>query len=222
MDKTSKTIGILSGIIIISLFVYLGIQNRKINRLNDENQLQAVELSTLKNEVDTFRTKNGDLVSKVKSIEVDKNNLKQSLETAGLDIKKLKEDNIKWRNISNALQIELQAIGHVETPVVNTLRIENFDTIYFAKAKDWSNNYLSLFNTKIENQKLFTDYEYNVKIGLFQEHVKKGTIVTVKITDPKAKITSANSIIVKHEKKWFEKPWVWGIAGLGAGILISR
>lgn len=220
MDKTSKRIGILSGIIIFSLFVYLGIQNRKINRLNDKNQLQAVELSTLKDSVSVYQNKAGELTYKLSVVEVSHSNLKEYLNKAGFEIKQLKEREINWRKVNSALKLELEAVGHGEASLRDSFYIMNTDTIQYSTFA-WTNDYLN-FKGSVENNNLFFDYKYNTGLSIIQESKRKETIVSVFLTDPKAKITSANSITVKHKKKWFEKPWVWGVAGLGAGILVLK
>ena len=69
---------------------------------------------------------------------------------------------------------------------------------------------------------MFFDYKYKTGISIIQEQKKKETIVSVALTDPNAAIVSANSITVKHEKKWHEKRWVWAVAGLTTGVLIAK
>ena len=57
---------------------------------------------------------------------------------------------------------------------------------------------------------------------MFIEGTRKQPIVTVQLDDPYAKIVTANSITVPYKTKWYEKPWVWGLAGLTSGYLISK
>jgi len=209
-------------ILVIAALIYISILNIRINKIKDSNQLQAVELSTLKDSVTVYKAKNGDLTYKLSVVEISHSNLKESLDIAGYDIKKLKADNIKWRKLTDVLKLELKAAGHVETAVHDTFRIENTDTIYYSKVNDWSNNYLSLFNAKVETKKLFFDYSYKTGISIFQEESKKGTIVTVKLTDTNASITTANSITVVPKKTIWQKWWLWTAAGLTTGILIAK
>ena len=125
----------------------------------------------------------------------------------------LKEDNIKWKNISNTLKLELQSIGNIKTTIVDTFRIEKIDTVYYSHVADWSNKYLSISNARIEKKELFMDYEYRTGISIFQEPKKKGTIVTVSLTDKKASIISANSFTVTPKKTIFDKWWLWTTIG---------
>lgn len=207
----------------VTALVYILILTIKINRLSDERQLQAVELSTLKKEVLVHESKAGELSYKLESVNIEKDNLKESLEIAGFDIKKLKADNVKWRKLNNALEIELSAAGHVEADIEpDTFRIENTDTIYYSPVGDWSNDYLSIFDAKVETSKLFFDYRYKTGIKIFQEPTKKGTIVTVKLTDPEASIITANSITVVPKKRIWQKWWLWGAIGLTAGVFIAK
>jgi hypothetical protein len=219
---SQKTLWIISIVFILATFTYIGIQHRRINHLSDTNQLQSVELSVLNDSVFVYQNKAGELTYKLSVVEVEHSNLKESLDKAGFEIKKLKENDINWRKVNAALKLELEAAGHGETTVTDTFRIEKTDTVYFQKVDDWSNNYLSLWNAKIETGKLFFDYRYKTGVSIIPETKRRETIVNVFLTDPNASITTANSITVKHKTRWYEKPWLWGLAGLGTGILISK
>jgi len=223
---TKLSAQIIAGILILFAVIFI-VQRIKINKFDNIRQLQAVELSTLKDSVLTITTKNGQLVSKVQSVEVENGNLKESLEIAGFDIKELKQENVKWRKINNALKIEMQSTGSVSTGVADTIRIETnaegkTDTIYYSRVSNWSNDYMSLFNGKVEKGNLLFDYRYYNKFEILQTVTRKGTIVSVKFEDPKSKTISANSITVSHKTKWYQKWWFWGAAGLTGGILIAK
>ena len=217
-----KTLWILSSIFILAVFVYIGIQHRRIDRLSDENQLKAIELSTLKDTVAVYRNKAGESTYKLISVEIEKENLKKSLELAGFDIKELRKRDIAWRKVTSALRMQLAASGHVETSITDTFRIESIDTVYYQKVADWSNNNLSLFNAEILNRKLNFNYQYTTGINFLTSGKRSETVVSVFLTDPNASVTTANSITVSHKKKWYEKPWLWGVAGFGAGVFVTR
>lgn len=209
-------------IFILATFIYIGIQHLRINHWKDANQLQAVELSTLKDSVSVYQSKTGELTYKLTSVEIEKSNLKRSLEFAGFDIKELKERDIAWRKVTAALRAELAATGHVETTVTDTFRIVEKDTVYFQKVNNWSNNYLSLFNAEIANKKLDFDYRYTTGIDFLTSGTRKETVVSVILSDPNASISTANSITVTHKKKIWERGWVWAVVGLTGGILIAK
>lgn len=221
-EKSPKILWIATVAFIVATFVTIAIQHRKIEKLDDLNQRQKVELSTLKDTVAVFKSKNNDLTHTIESIEIDKNNLAKSLELMGIDKKILKERDIAWRKITTALRMELAATGHGQTPVQDTFRIEKTDTVYFQKVDDWANTNLSLFNAEIVNQKLSFDYRYQTGIDVYQEQQGRATFVRITLTDPNAVITKGSSFFVKPNKRFWEKPWLWGLAGLGTGILISR
>lgn len=220
--KTDKTLLICTIIFIVFTFGYIGIQHRKINRLQDQNQLKAVELATLNDSVSVYKNKAGELTFKLTVVEIEKGNLKESLDLLQIDRKILKNRDIEWRKITAALRAEIAATGHGETTVTDTFRIEKTDTVYFQKVHDWSNKNLSLFNAEIVNQKLSFDYRYKTGIDVYQEQQRRATFVRVTLTDPNAAITKGSSFFVKPKKRFWEKPWLWGLAGLGTGILISR
>lgn len=219
---SNKIIIVLTFLIFMALVTYLGIQNLCINRLYKENQIKSIELSTLKDTVSVYRDKSGELSYKLSVVEVSHSNLKSSLEAAGFEIRKLKDKDISWRKLTNALRMQLAATGTGQSTVIDTFRIEKTDTVYYSKIEPLSNNHLSLFNSKIENSKLFFDYQYQTGISVLQETKRKETIVTIMLTDPNASITTANSITVKQERKWFQKPLLWCVAGFGLGVLVFR
>lgn len=221
--KTQKPLLIAAAVFILATFIYIGIQHLRINHYKDVSQLQAVELSTLNDSVSVYKSKTGELTYKLSSVEIDRGNLRRSLEFAGFDIKELRERDIAWRKITSALRAQLAATGSGSTTVTDTFRIEKTDTIYFSKVADWSNSYLSLFNSKIENSRLTFDYTYKTGIEILQtQKTRSATIVSVVLTDPNAAIVSANSITIKHKKRFWERGWVWAVVGFTGGVLITR
>lgn len=213
------------GLIVLFLIVFF-IQKGVITKLVKENQLQNVELSTMKDSVLHVVTKNGLLIDKIESVEVDRKNLKDALEIAGFDKKELKDQNIKLRNLNFALKGELQAMGTVTTTIHDTMEIVNTDTIYYTKVDDWTDNRLSLYGGTIRDNELnFEKYTFEAGFNFFLSKERNKSIVTVKFRDNDdgaIKLTTANSITINNKLKWYEKPWLWGLAGLGTGILIAK
>ena len=66
------------------------------------------------------------------------------------------------------------------------------------------------------------DYNYRTKLNIIQTKQRKETLVSVMLSDPNASIITANSITVTNKRKWYEKPWVWGVAGITTGFLIAK
>ena len=156
------------------------------------------------------------------SVEIDKRNLKEALEISGIEIKNLKDQDIKWRNLVSVLQLKIKSLGEGQTTVVDTFYITDTDTIHYQKVNDWTDSYLSLFNARVENKEFSFKYNYNVDLDLFSEKTRNKIIVTANLNNPNATISTAKSITVSTKPKWYEKPWLWGIAGVGTGILISK
>jgi hypothetical protein len=194
-------------------------QKCKIERLNDQAQLQNVELSTFKDSVAVLVSKNGELTFKVQSVQVESDNAKKALELAGFEIKELRQRDINWRKVNFALRAELEAAGSGTITLRDTTYIKG-DTI-MAKTGKWNNGYLYLNPFIVKNKMDFT-YSYNIGLKIVSETKRKTNIVSIFSTDPNAKITTSNSITIENKLKWYEKPWVWGIAGIGAGYLIFK
>lgn len=221
----------MSVVFIMATFVYIGIQHRRINHWKNTSQLQAVELSTLKDSVSVYKSKSGELTYKLSVVEVSHNNLKKSLELSGFEIKKLKDRDINWRKVTAALRMQLAATGHGETNVTDSFRIEpvrpdhsggKTDTVYFSKVENWTNNFLSLYNAEIVNKRFKFDYKYQTGIDFVTEQQRKGMLVSVMLSDTTASITTGNSIFVKPKKRVWNKWWFWGAIGFGAGVIITR
>jgi hypothetical protein len=214
----------LIALVFAVLFVAYLFQLWENDKLNDKLQLKNVELSQMKDSVLTYVTKNGQLISKIKSVEVDKRNLKDALEVIGIEKEYLKDQNIKLKNLVSVLQLEIKTFGEGQTNVVDTFYIDKVttDTIYYQKVNDWTDNYLSLFNAKIEDKEFKFEYNYFLDMDLLVDKPKDAIIVTAKINNPNLESLKATSIMVSTKRKWWEKPWVWGIVGVGTGVLISK
>jgi len=212
--------------LIVVFSVVLFVQHIKINRLNDDVQIKNVELSTLKDTVLTVVTRNGQLISTVNSVQIEKDNIKESLQAMGLDLKALKDENIKLKTLNFVLNAQLTSSGDVATPTKDTFRIpdDGGDSIRYSIVSDWTDTRLSLFNGIVENNNLTFDYTYNLRFKLLSNTEKNKTIVTFVPDDKTGKtiISSANSITIINKKKWYERGWVWAVAGVTGGILIAK
>jgi len=207
-------------VLVLGLAGYVTYLNFKIKGLNKDRQIQAIELSVLRDSVSIYVDKTGELTYKLNAIEIDNSNLKESLEVAGYNISQLKEKDINWRNIVAALRLQLQVAGTGEIHVTDTLIITKTDTLSYSKF-DWSDDYLS-FNGSILNNNMKFNYKYQTGLTFLTEEKRNSTIVSVVMTDPSASIISANSIIIKPEKTIWDKWYIWGTAGILTGVLISK
>lgn len=207
--------------IIAAVFIGLLLfQQCRIRSLKSESQLKSVEISTLKDSVDQYINEKGELTYKLQSIELQHSDAKEALEKAGFEIKDLKDRDIKWRNAVFALQSQLSATGTGKTIIKDTLMVYKTDTVKRATF-DWNNKYLFLSGTIFENQMDFS-YNYRTKIKLVQEKTKGKYIVSVYLDDPKASITSANSITIIKNKRWWDRWWIYAGAGFAGGFFLAK
>jgi len=207
-------------ILVLALAGYIIYLNTRISNIIKENQIQAVELATMRDSISVLVDKNGELTFKFSSVEIDNSNLKEAIEIAGYDIKKLKDKDVEWRKITNALRLQLESSGHGETPIIDTMVVVKTDSIRYSKFS-WTNDYLS-FSGNIQDDRLTFDYKYKTDLTILQTKKKNTTVVSVILSDPLATITSANSITVANSRKWWDKWWIFAGAGLTAGILITK
>lgn len=209
MKPSLQKIAIIIGIAIIILII--SIQFFSIRKLKDRVQLANVELATMNDSVTVHKSKSGQLTYKIAAVEIDKRNLKESLELLELTTKELRSQGIKYQNIISSQKAQISALGQGSTIIRDTFRITNTDTIRTAKF-DWSNNFLSLKGS-IESKKLDFDYKYKTGINVITEQRPKGTIVNFSLADPNASIITGTSITVTHKKSILEKWYITIPAG---------
>ena len=224
MDK--KYIEIIAPVVIV-IAGFLFYQKVQIKQLKATTQVQAIQLATSNDSVSIYRSRNknkdtqlNDLTFKLAAVEIDKVNLKESLETAGINIDDLNNRDIAWRKIVGVLQAEIKTSGKDSTTLHDKDIITKTDTVHAASFL-WSNRYLT-FSGDIIDKKMNFNYEYKTGIDIIQTPQGKHTLINVYLSDPKAVVTTANSIVVNCKIPWYEKPWLWGAAGLVGGYFIAK
>ena len=224
MDK--KYIEIITPIILV-VAGFLFYQKVQIKQLKATSQVQAIQLATSNDSVLVYRSKTKDKITqlnnltfKLAAVEIDKANLKESLEAAGIDIDDLKNRDIEWRKVVGVLQAEIKASGKDSTTLQDKDIITKTDTIH-AEAFVWSNRYLT-FSGDIVAKKMKFNYEYKTGLDILQTPQGKKILISVYLSDPKAVVTTASSIVVTFKIPWYEKPWLWGAAGLVGGYFIAK
>ena len=158
--NVSKVITISSAVIIAGLLLYIGFQHMKINRLTDKNQIQAVQLAVLNDSVSVFKDRNGELNYRLSAVQVDADNLRESLEIIGIENKELKAMNIKLSEIKTALEFRIEATGEGIAPITAIPVVNGIDTTY-RHVWNWSNSFLTL-NGEIRNDNNYFNYLYAV------------------------------------------------------------
>lgn len=209
---------VLIVIILLSGLLLIGKCNN--NKLADKNQIQAVELSALNDSVKTVVSKNGDLTFELTSIQVESDNRRKALEESNFMIKDLRQRDIAWRNTVFALKAQIVAQGSGTTVLRDTIWKNSVDTIH-ASVFAWNNKFLFL-NGNIIEKKLSLSYRYEVGLSLVSTKAGKGTTVSAYLTDPNAHIFTANSITIVPVKRWWDKWYVYGAAGLIGGYFVAK
>lgn len=207
-------------ILVVLLLIVTAFMMHKLKKTQTELQLAQIELAVQNDTIESFRTKDSTLVSKLASVEIDKSALKQALEELGFTAKQLREEKIKWQSIAAVLKTKLESSGHGETIIHDTIYMNKTDTIRAGKFK-WNNKYLFL-NGVIKEKQLAFDYLYKTDITAIQTKNRKGSQVSLVLTDPNARITSGASFTVTHKKSILEKWWVTIPIGIAGGILLAK
>jgi len=207
---------LFTGMLIIIIVQYF-----KIKGKDKTIDLQSVELLIANDSAKVYKTKSGQVYSQLNSVVIESNVLKKSLELTGLTIKELRQKDIKWRNITATLQAELEASGHGNTILHDTVYIDSTGVKMPAKDFQWTNTYLTLAGL-IKEKKVDLNYSYKVKLNSITETKGKETKITIYTDDPNAKITSGYQINVINNTAWYQKWYVWGVAGLVGGYFITK
>ena len=175
-----------------------------------------------KDSAQTYKTRAGEAYFTINAVQVESNALKQSLQAAGFELSGLRQKDIKWRDLVGILTAKIESFGSGSTAGRDTLWVTKTDTVYGKKYNDWNNGNLFLYGLYADKDSLHHKYRYQTGISLFPEKQGKTTKVTATLTDTHAVITTGYSIIVDNKTKWYEKPWLWGLAGVTGGYFLFK
>ena len=202
--------------LVLCTAAYIIIINRSLSRSKSELRLKNVEISTLKDSVKIVVSKNGDLTFKFQSVQIESKERKDALELLGFELSDLRQRDIKQKNIISALNAKLSASGSGTMIMKDSIVYIKGDSVKVSYGK-WTNNYLTL-NPFLIGNNLDFDYLYEAKISLIQEK----NIVSAIISDPNAKIVTANSITIENKKRWWDKWYFYLAAGSVIGYEIAK
>lgn len=204
------------------MLIVIIVQYFKIQSVNKDYQIQSVELMMKNDSAKILKTKNGEIYSQLNSVVIESDNLKEALKTAGITNKELRQKDIKSRNLIAVMNAKIESQGNGSTAGHDTIIIKENVPVKGRKFDDWNNGNLFLFGLYSDNDSLYHKYRYQTEITLFPEKQGKKTKVTATLTDPHATITTGYSILVDNKLKWYQKWYVWGIAGLAGGYFITK
>jgi hypothetical protein len=218
----------LIALIILAILALLAWQQMRINALQKSGQLDRIRLSMYEDSVTVLKDKNQNLTYKIQAVEVNHANVKQALVAAGYSIKDLRSREIKWRNLSAALQMKLEQAGSGSIALRDTVYASATDTV-MAKYGVWKDRYLSLWPIVKADSMDFT-YTYQTGIDVMVTPDGKNSVVNVFLTDPLDKtksnefgrIVSASSFVVKPTRHWYTSKWLYLGAGIVTGAIIAK
>ena len=212
---------IITGIAIGGLLIAFLYSQHRINGLTKDNQIQAVQIMAINDTAKVYRDKSGETYEILKSEIIQNNALKGSLDALGINARKLTDKNIKLSNLVQLLQGQIEAEGHVSTPLKDTIRTEPGKINTPVKTFNWSNKYLFLWGD-ISPKSMEADYIYKTGITSTTEQIKKKSIITVFLTDPHARILTGSQIIIEPVKHWWDHWYLYVLAGTAIGVYISK
>ena len=178
--------------------------------------------------------KNGELISERTSQALTIKDLQYYGDELGINVDRLKSKVGNLKNVITHLEGELATANSGSTTLTDTLYITTnsegvpTDTIK-AKVLRWTDSYLSLNGNYFPSTSKFDfTYKYNVKFASTVFYKKDGLfkpkypVVQLTFEDPNARIIDAsNLIIIPDDKKFYQKPWFWGVLGLAGGFALG-
>jgi hypothetical protein len=217
--KNIVLVGFILCLLVITILWY---QNKHLKK---ESQIKDVLMASQNDTVKAYKTKSGDAYFKWQSVEVERNALKGSLEAMDIDIKKLKAENIHWRDLVSVQKVQIEAMGQI---IANTHDSIVHDTIpghipQIAQVFDWTSPGKNLtLNGYFLNKVLKANYLYQVGVPLLVEKRGKSFIVTASLSDPNAKITTASQITIVPTQRWWNHWYIYLTAGAVGGFILAK
>lgn len=227
MSKVKKNIVLIAiGMVIIMLMMH------KCNGLKHELKEMEHITDVLQDSVRIFKNKQGEWESEKKSFFVTKETLEDQITLLVGDQEKLTE---RVKNLNNLVayykgKVNSQGRGEVSlVPIEGADSIVYRDSIIYREYKfDWNNKYLTL-KGEIGERKLTFDYSYEADFevtsywkrkNIFQ---RKDLVVNMNFSDPNAKVTDMNSVVIKPDPpKFYERTWFKVGIGVVGGFLIAK
>lgn len=205
-------------VILVAIAVFLILLNldscRKSNRLqSDYDDIKGYEDTAM-----YYRDANGDLVTANESLEVGEKALLAAVDGLKEELKAQKIKTIKaLTKVRTETRIDTIRIGLTDTVAGPDFNVGfAIDSPFYKIDGRVTNNNIML------NRVLFPDTQQIIvgtTGGLFK---KKQSLVTIKHANPYIRTIGIQNYTIRHTLKWYEKPWVWGIAGFGAGFFASQ
>ena len=218
-------------ILIATIFLLLFFGYRKIGSLNNriKGQLLAAEIFT--EEVHIQRNKNGQLEAEKRSQNLTIKDLKEYGDQVGQNNEKLKKKVGSLKNLVSNLEGALATAGDGQVQLEpDTIRIKGDSVNYFlGHTFEWTNNYLTLNGTLDQDLKMDFKYQYKSDFGittywkrpsLFK---RKELMVNMLMTDPNARATELNSVVIKPDPPKFYQTTGFKIGiGVVGGFLLAK
>lgn len=212
--------------IILGITLFIGAasllgQHWQIVKLTKENQIKDVQIMMTNDTATVYKTRSGQIYSKLKAVTIEAENLKLTLESMGIKKKDLEDQNIELSGLVQILRGQLESHGPITTPVHDTVYVQVGKPPVATKTFNWTNKHLffwgSVYPTKIE-----ADYVYKTEIISSTERVKGKSIVTVSLSDPNSRILTGAQIIITPTHRWWDHWYLYGLAGMAAGVYLTK
>ena len=211
-------------IVIVILIACLATSMRTCDK---RNQTISFLETAYKDTIYQERTKKGELISKVETLQATVEDVKKYADQLGVDNKSLKQRIGSLNNLVAFYKGKIEVRDTVKVPVVDTVYIAGSDTVQ-GKAFDYDNGFLSL-NGVVSDFTAKIDYSYRVGFEMTTYYsrsgflkLRRGPMMTdLKFADPHVTMENFNAIVIQEPlKKFWEKPLVTFFIGLGVGVIV--
>lgn len=132
-----------------------------LRRAKEERDRYKRNVETLTSEIDTFRTRNGNLVAKVDELSLSSKEFKEMYEKEASLVKELRKRN---ENLSHFIDTELESHYEIKTIVRDSLIVLH-DTTYLAKVFDWDDGWDAV-HAKIANDSVLVNVAHRDALNI--------------------------------------------------------
>ncbi len=195
---------------------------------NNEREA-SIKIASLTDTVTTYKNKNGELIAQVETMRGTMDELKGSLEAAGVQLKDLKKQIGSLNNLVSYLT--------VKASVTNTVTVTNTDTVYVdstgtevtGRQFAWSNKWMQLDGVSFPLSTTIR-YKYDIEFNTVTYRIRRGFLMfgkpdkyvtDIKFSDPGIFVSNMRSITVEPNVGFFRKPVVnFALGAIGMYFLM--
>lgn len=215
--------------IVILLILGFGI-HREVTNNRQEKGLQSM-IEVLNDSVSHHKNAEGKWEAERKSYNLTTKELRKNGQELNLETRRLSKQVGNLKNLVADLKGELLVVGEGSVQLIpgDSIFINDSTKVFAGHRFNWTNSYLSIDGTLNDAYNLQFNYSYNVDFSVTtywkreKMFKRKDLVVNMIFSDPNARATDLNSIVIKpNPPKFYETTWFKVGVGFLGGVLITN